>query len=122
MRRPLGLAVAVFVLAPQLRTDNGIPVYVSVIGRGEIRVLLAAGGVVPCDSSSNTLLFDGKMAAGRFYVLSSPQTIVCERHTYGAFREAGWSPDHQWAWPTPDYPGAPMPPWRIEIPLSTDDP
>lgn len=120
MKRSILLAILAF--APQLRADNAIPVYVSVTGSGEIRVLLAAGGVVPCDSTSNVRLFDGRMAAGRYYVLSSPQTIVCERHTYGAFRDAGWSPDRQWAWPALDYPGAPMPPWRIEIPLSTDDP
>jgi len=70
------------------------PIYVTVVGQGAVRVLLAAGVVAPCDSSDNEPVYDGWLAPGRyrFYLASRS---VCMQHTFGEFRDAGG------AWSTP---------------------
>jgi len=73
-----------------------VPVYVSVVGSGSIRVRVAAGDIVPCDSSSNLPLFDGRMSAGTTTELQSPYGCICEQHTHGAFREVDWTPSQIW--------------------------
>lgn len=73
-----------------------VPVYVSVVGSGSIRVRVAAGDTVPCDSSRNAPLFDGLMSAGTTTQLQSPYACICEQHTHGAFREVDWTTSQIW--------------------------
>lgn len=98
--------------------QSSMPVYVSVVGSGQIRVVLASGGTLPCDATSNVVFFNGKLAAGSVYTFVSPTPALCERHTYGSFREAQWSPDRLWALQR-SITGVPRP-WRLDITLSTN--
>ncbi len=72
--------------------DDSLPVYVTVVGTGRIRLRIAAGSTVPCDSSSNVALYDGWVSAGRTWLVQSPWSCVCEQHTSGAFRETDFTP------------------------------
>ena len=91
--RLIGMMLASVVLvAGDVRADYSVPVYVAVVGTGNVKLFVSAGSVVPCDSSSNTRLFDGWAAAGRTFVLQSPWSCVCETHTTGAFRETNYTP------------------------------
>ncbi len=84
----LGLATSDVRAEPQY----SVPVYVTVVGTGSIRLRMAAGSTVPCDSSSNVGLYDGWVSAGRTWLVQSPWSCVCEQHTSGAFRETDFSP------------------------------
>ena len=97
-----------------------IPSIVTVSGTGSIRVLLAAGTTIPCDSTSNVPIFDGWLDAGRTYTFVSPQLHVCERHTHGVMRTGDWTRDRLWHVPYPGPKGAVLAPLRIDIFLSTD--
>ncbi len=95
MRRAVFL-LPVVLFSSDARAAEPVPVYVTVIGEGSIRVLLSAGAIKPCDSLSGKPIFDGWLASGRTYVFSSSEIVVCERHTYGAMRAGDWLPDRWW--------------------------
>jgi hypothetical protein len=95
-----------------------LPVYVTVTGTGSIRLLVASGDVVPCDSSSNMRLFDGRAEAGRTLFLQSPWPCVCEQHTYGSFRETNFTPPQVVCQQVNPVTGVPYP--FVAIPVSTD--
>lgn len=88
------LVVLSALVTSDARAQSGyaVPVYVAVVGTGSIKLFVGAGSVVPCDSSSNVRLVDQWVAAGRTFVLSSPESCVCETHTIGAFRETNFTP------------------------------
>lgn len=111
--RLAAILAAVLFVAPDAGGDQGIPVYLQVTGSGFTHVVVKAGDVLPCDSLSNALVFDGVLEANRSYVVSSPLPTVCERHTYGAFRQAQWSDDRYFcAWGGH---------WWFDVPISTDE-
>jgi hypothetical protein len=116
VRWQFGIVACVLALAPNALASEPLPVYVTVVGSGSVRVLLGAGSATPCDSSANQPLFDGKLEAGT-YLFESPSPILCERHTHGAFREVGWSNDRLYGvrrvGPIP-------PPWRLDIFIDAD--
>jgi hypothetical protein len=118
--RPLVLAAVAMAVAPgDARAQPWtIPVYVSVVGSGVVRVSVAAGNVVPCDSSTNVPLFDGRMSAGTTTVLASPYGCICERHTHGAFREVDFTTPQIWCQQIDVRTGLYRP--YIAIALSTD--
>ena len=109
MRLPILLVSALTLFAPTALAFEPLSVIVTVYGEGTIRVLLTAGATVPCDSTSNTVMLDGKLEAGRSYGFQSPELSVCERHTRGTLREVDWSNDRLWAlrgvrgFPPPDH-------------------
>ena len=97
MRLPLLIAVAFTLLAPTALASEPLPVIVTVYGEGSIRVFLSAGATLPCDSTSNTVMFDGKLEAGKSYGFQAADISVCERHTRGTLREVDWSTDRLWS-------------------------
>lgn len=114
MKKLAAVLFAAVLAAPDAaHGDGGIPVYLQVTGSGRTHVIVKAGDVSPCDSLSNAVVFDGVLDADRIYVVSSPLPTVCERHTYGAFREAQWSEDRYFcAWGGH---------WWFDVPISTDE-
>jgi hypothetical protein len=75
-----------------------IPVSVSVVGTGQVRLIVAEGTGRPCESADNRVLFNGHAKAGddvRVAVASSVGA-VCVDHTYGAFRESQWAGGVMW--------------------------
>jgi hypothetical protein len=64
---------------------------VAVVGRGQIRLVVADGTSLPCDASGNRILFAGHVTAGDEIKLSAASGSVCVDHTYGSLRESQWA-------------------------------
>src|SRR5690242_18701673 len=94
MARMVGLLVLGLGVVTGDARANGyvVPVYVAVVGSGQIRLLVTAGNTVPCDSSANTRIIENRVEASRTFVVQSPSSCVCETHTTGAFRETHFTP------------------------------
>jgi hypothetical protein len=86
----LSLGIAAMSATGRAEAEADRPVIVTVVGRGAIRLRLAAGVTAPCDSSSNRMLFDGWVEPGR-YQWETGSNTVCYQYTSGALREQDWS-------------------------------
>jgi hypothetical protein len=86
----------VTVVTPAQTVLRPIPVTISIVGEGEIMLLVADGNIRPCDSSDNHLLFKEHVKAGDEIKLASLTGAVCVDHTYGAFRESQWAGASVW--------------------------
>jgi hypothetical protein len=78
-------------------TTTPTPVSVTVVGHGQIRLMVADGASRPCDASSNHMLFDGHSKAGDEIKLTSASGSVCVDHTYGSMRESQWAGASIWS-------------------------
>jgi hypothetical protein len=78
-------------------TNAPTPVTITVVGRGQIRLMVADGTSRPCDASSNHMLLDGHAKAGDKIKLTSATGSVCVDHTYGAMRESQWAGASIWS-------------------------
>ena len=119
------LTLALWVSDVPADTVLQVPVSVSVVGSGSIRVRIATmvgggrrGPSMPCDSSDNLGLYDGYVSAGQTINLSSPGPCVCEQHTYGAFRETNYTTSRVTCLIRDPVTGVLSP--RINLSLSTD--
>jgi hypothetical protein len=120
---PLMMPVLLAAVAAPVRSapadpNDATPVAVTVVGTGEIRVMVADGASRPCDASTNQMLFNGHVEAGGEVTVTSITGSVCVDHTYGEMRESQWAGASIWsgtAWP-----GAKAPAIRGKI--STDEP
>jgi hypothetical protein len=96
-----------------------VRVTITVVGHGEIRLIVADGASRPCDASDNRVLFDGHVDAGHEIELRSTTGSVCVDHTYGSLRESQWAGASIWsgmgAWPGGHEPS-------IHGTVSTDEP
>jgi hypothetical protein len=105
--------------ATQADVTPPVPVTVTVVGRGEIRLVVADGASRPCDASDNRRPFDGHVRAGDEIKLSSTTGSVCVDHTFGSLRESQWAGASIWSggagWPRPHEP-------TIHGTVSTDEP
>jgi hypothetical protein len=91
--RVLSLALLSVVLeAPIAAQAEAIATKVSVhsVGPKTFRVRLAAGFVLPCDASSNTILFEGPISADSTIRITGPDGFVCVQQTYEDFPDVGW--------------------------------
>jgi hypothetical protein len=115
----LALALGIAASTTAVPADAGAdwPVSIVVVGHGAIRLRLAAGRTMPCDSSSNRMLFDGWVGVGR-YEWATGTDVVCFEHTSGALRESDWSGAHLAPTVTRDWRWGPNRPNVIQI--STD--
>jgi hypothetical protein len=114
----LAAAIVLPVRSAPADPDEPTPVKISVIGTGEIRILVADGASRPCDASSNKVLLSEHVKAGDEIVLTSFTGSICVDHTYGEMRESEWAGASIWsgvAWP-----GAPVSAIRGNV--STDEP
>jgi len=94
------------------------PVTVTVVGSGEIRVMVADGAARPCDASENQMLFNEHVEAGTSIHVTSVTGSVCVDHTYGQMRESEWAGASIWS-------GVPWPGTQateIRGKVSTDEP
>lgn len=78
-------------------TNPPTPVTVTVVGHGQIRLMVADGTSRPCDASSNHMLFDEHAKAGDKIKLTSTTGSVCVDHTYGSMRESQWAGASIWS-------------------------
>lgn len=60
-------------------------------GDGRVRLEVAAGNTTPCDSSTNTKLFDGPINGGQTIKFTRPEECACIRSTTKKFPNSGWS-------------------------------
>jgi hypothetical protein len=88
----IALALGIAAITPAADADAGAdrPVFVTVVGKGHIRLRLAVGITAPCDSTENRMLFDGRLAPGRYRWDTGAQD-VCYQHTSGALPDSDWS-------------------------------
>ncbi|HTQ07014.1 MAG TPA: hypothetical protein VMI54_24315 [Polyangiaceae bacterium] len=92
-----GLPVALAVLAAALlgpgtaAGDAPVPVFVYAAGPNPIHVRIAAGTVSPCNSASDTPLFEGTVSPDRPLSFFSPAACICEQHTSASFPDSEWS-------------------------------
>lgn len=93
-------------------------VSVTVVGHGQIRLLVADGTSRPCDASSNHVLFDGHAKAGDKVKLACATGSVCVDHTYGSLRESQWAGASIWSGGSFGMPGA----RGLSGSVSTDEP
>lgn len=84
-------------------TTPSIPIAVTIVGKGQIRLVVADGASRPCDASDNHMLFDGHATAGDEIKLASATGSICVDHTYGSLRESQWAGASIWSgsflWP-----------------------
>jgi hypothetical protein len=88
------------------------PVFVTMQSTGRVRVQLAEGLTLPCDSGENRMLFDGTLGPNETAQSAIGGECVCVRHTTDAFPRSGWSAPQlvcrpricrgKRCWPAPD--------------------
>jgi hypothetical protein len=93
----IGITSAVTLAALAQATPKPTPVLVSVVGHGEILVLVSDGSTKPCDSADDHLLFKGQVKAGEHINTVSKTGAVCVDHTYGEFRQSQWAGPSIWS-------------------------
>lgn len=67
------------------------PVIVSVQSAKRIKVQVAEGNTMPCDSLDNRMLFNSTLGNGQAFQGATDGQCVCVRHTTDAFPTGGWS-------------------------------
>lgn len=72
-------------------TTASTPVIVSVQSTKRIKVQVAEGNTMPCDSLGNRMLFNSTLGNGQAFQGATDAQCVCVRHTTDAFPAAGWS-------------------------------
>lgn len=77
--------------APKPEKSGATPVIVSVQSQKRIKVQVAEGSTMPCDSLDNRMLFNSTLGNGQAFQGTTDGQCVCIRHTSDAFPNAGWS-------------------------------
>lgn len=72
-------------------SEIAVPVEVTMLGPGAVRVRVSEGMAMPCDSSESHLIIDGKYEPGEVLRGSSSEDCVCVQHTYEPFADIDWS-------------------------------
>ncbi len=67
------------------------PVIVSVQSAKKLKVQIAEGNTMPCDSFQNRMLFNSTMGSGESTLGNTEALCLCVRHTTDAFPQGGWS-------------------------------
>ncbi|HEX7601269.1 MAG TPA: hypothetical protein VF316_06670 [Polyangiaceae bacterium] len=97
-RRPLvvvlmgSLLAAMGAEAAQADSPTPAPILVTLQGRGPVRVVVAEGNVLPCISTDNRKLWDGRFEPGGTLNLSTFQECVCVQQTISPSVELDWGP------------------------------
>jgi hypothetical protein len=68
-----------------------VPVLVTLLGPSAVRVRVAEGMAMPCDSSEARVIVEGKYEPGEMLQATSSQDCVCVQHTYEPFADTDWS-------------------------------
>lgn len=77
--------------APAPAAASSTRVVVSMHSTKRVRVQIAEGSTMPCDSRDNRLLFDSTLGNGEGFSGETDRGCVCLRHTTDAFPRVGWS-------------------------------
>lgn len=85
------LVSAVLFSSDDASAAEPVPVVVIMNGEGRVRLEVAAGRSMPCDSSANTPLFGGWITGGQVFSATTEEECVCVRHTTKKFPSSGWS-------------------------------
>ncbi len=68
-----------------------VPVIVTSLGPDAVRVRVASGRTMPCDSSSNRMVIDARLDAGQAVRATSNRGCVCFQQTYAPLADSDWS-------------------------------
>ena len=99
MKRLVLAACAGLFCAADARALDPAPVFVSFAGSGKVRVQVADGIVLPCDSGENRILFDGTMEPNSTVATAAASDCVCLRHTSVQFPRTDWSMSRKYCRP-----------------------
>lgn len=92
MRKVLAGIVMSVALVPSAHAQSTIaPVVVEVAAAAPVRVRIAAGTAIPCDSTANVPLFEAMVRPGAPMAIRSDALCVCWQQTSPAFPNNGWS-------------------------------
>ncbi len=95
----LALMIALATLLGVLSASARIaPLFVTVDARVPVRVQIALSPshALPCDSSDNTMVFDGMVAPGVGLTLNLEEGPLCVRHAYDDFPESNAGESQLW--------------------------
>lgn len=81
----------VLTTAKGLHATEPAPLVVTMGGSGHLRVQVSEGLTAPCDSSSNRMLFDGRLGPGETFRASIGGDCVCIRHMSASFPGVDWT-------------------------------
>lgn len=68
------------------------PIELTMMGPESVRVRVARGTTLPCDSGDNRMLVQGRFAAGEVVRASTTAFCVCVQQTYQPFPDLDWAP------------------------------
>lgn len=93
----LAAVASLVVTSASVGADDGMPVVVKSLGPKSMRVRISAGQTLPCDSSANDKIFEGKLDPGWSITVYTASLSVCVEHTYHDFPDVHWSQgDIEW--------------------------
>jgi hypothetical protein len=78
-------------LSGQSSATGTVPVIVTMLGPGTVRVRVAEGTSRPCDSGDDRIIVEGKYAPGTVIRTATTFTCVCVQQTYESFPDIDWS-------------------------------
>ena len=71
--------------------DTVTPIEVTMLGPSAVRVRVASGFTMPCDSGDNRMLLQGKFEPGEVLHTSTAERCVCVQQTYAPFADVDWA-------------------------------
>ena len=96
--RALWLSCCVVVAADAGATERvasawlpAVPVEVLLLGPDPVRIRLAEGGTLPCDSAENRPILSGRYGGGQLLRTTTSSACVCLQQTYAPFADIDWS-------------------------------
>lgn len=88
---PLGLLGSLAAGDAHAESESAVPVEVTMLGPGAVRVRVSEGMAMPCDSSDARVIILGKYEPGEVLQATSSEDCVCVQHTYEPFSDTDWS-------------------------------
>jgi hypothetical protein len=79
-------------LVGDLAASSVTRVEITLLGPAAVRVRVAEGAAMPCDSSDNRVLVAGKFDPGQVVATTTEDNCVCVQQTHEPFVDVNWSP------------------------------
>lgn len=67
------------------------PIVITILGPSAVRLRIANGSTLPCDSGDDQMLVAGKFAPGDLVRTSTSEACVCVQQTYEPFPDVDWA-------------------------------
>ncbi|HEY8074981.1 MAG TPA: hypothetical protein VIF62_12745 [Labilithrix sp.] len=87
----LGALGGIVLAAAPVAADPPAPIFVRSELAARVRLQIAGGLAMPCDSSADHMLFDATLAPGETWQGTTSDDCVCVRHTTASFSNSEWT-------------------------------